>query len=525
MARDAHDNASPDAEEATESESKVDSALFTVLTNKEVALARKNIAQGKSFYLVRLRFRLSTIDIEVAVFEKAIKQFGETITYLPTKSPVASDSIELDFLIASDAPEATLQEAFKRFEVMIRQVPATEEWLTEWDRQQNFADSTNDVVTSDEFLAAYAPQNFDFIPESSVNTELLNALTDAEENATRRSIAQGKQLHRVRLRFKLRSINDKMSAFKDAVGPLGDVITYMPTSSALSDDDLIEIDFLIASDAPEDTLQLAFTRFGATIHAVPEMNKWLTDLDRQQTLLESDDEPTTVDELLNAEAAETLGFIRGNVTHRIHFHSHVSTIEQDLDRLKAALDPHGEIVDYLPTSEDAEDVDVFDLHVLIESKASVDTLRAALAHLGMTVEEAPRHTDQEASPTTDFAPDAAEFFQYPAQPSTAQGHSSVKPELLGIFRENPDHPAWADVNQDQILYRIRALFSLAIFDRCLDEFKNALKPHGEPIAFSLGDVGDDVDSVEIDIWFASSAPEDALRSAFSHFAATLNEKR
>jgi two-component system, chemotaxis family, sensor kinase CheA len=87
---------------------------------------------------------------------------------------------------------------------------------------------------------------------------------------------------------------------------------------------------------------------------------------------------------------------QGNTLYRLRVRFQLATIDQGLDELKATAKPHGDIITYLPTGDD-NDVDSIQLDVLMGSRASIQTLRTALSHLGVEVDELPR---QGGAPTT-----------------------------------------------------------------------------------------------------------------------------
>ncbi len=80
---------------------------------------------------------------------------------------------------------------------------------------------------------------------------------------------------------------------------------------------------------------------------------------------------------------------QGNTLYRLRVRFQLATIDQGLDELKATAKPHGDIITYLPTG-DGDDIDSISLDILMGSRASIGTLRNALAHLGVEVEELPR---------------------------------------------------------------------------------------------------------------------------------------
>ncbi|MDC3959305.1 chemotaxis protein CheA [Polyangium jinanense] len=80
---------------------------------------------------------------------------------------------------------------------------------------------------------------------------------------------------------------------------------------------------------------------------------------------------------------------QGNTLYRLKVRFQLATIDQGLDELKATAKPHGDIITYLPAS-DGDDIDSITLEILMGSRASAGTLRNALHHLGVEVEELPR---------------------------------------------------------------------------------------------------------------------------------------
>lgn len=201
--------------------------------------------------------------------------------------------------------------------------------------------------------------------------------------------------------------------------------------------------------------------------------------------------------------------------YQLHVRTHVSTVDLDLEQLRIAIESLGEIIDYEPKVEDADDFGTFRLNIAIESNESLYTLQAALAHLKIVVEEAP-------AVIAETSPNSQDIFENMSISSVIENQHRNKPELVGIYRENPDHPSWASVDPGQTIYRIRVLFLGATFDKILDEFKTALEPYGAPLAYAPAGLGEDADSIEMDVWFASAVSEDALRRTFSQFAETFH---
>jgi two-component system chemotaxis sensor kinase CheA len=75
--------------------------------------------------------------------------------------------------------------------------------------------------------------------------------------------------------------------------------------------------------------------------------------------------------------------------YRIRAAFNLLTIDEELDRLKAAAKPFGEIITYLPTG-DAGDAETIELEVLMASKAELERLAAAIGTPQIRLEEVAR---------------------------------------------------------------------------------------------------------------------------------------
>ena len=115
---------------------------------------------------------------------------------------------------------------------------------------------------------------------------------------------------------------------------------------------------------------------------------------------------------------------QGNTLYRLRVRFQLATIDQGLEELKATAKPHGEIITYLPTGV-GDDVDSIELDILMASRASQETLRGSLAHLGVEVEELPRASGPGASPVS-IPPSQAQILPTP-----------VPPQIMGSSRPTP----------------------------------------------------------------------------------------
>jgi two-component system chemotaxis sensor kinase CheA len=101
----------------------LDPGLFGVLTEYEEHRLRATIQQGLKLYRIRVRFALSTIDTALEDLKAKARPHGEIITYLPTGSPVDSEAIELEILMASHSRLEPLRDAVQGPNASIEEVP------------------------------------------------------------------------------------------------------------------------------------------------------------------------------------------------------------------------------------------------------------------------------------------------------------------------------------------------------------------------------------------------------------------
>jgi two-component system chemotaxis sensor kinase CheA len=120
---------------------------------------------------------------------------------------------------------------------------------------------------------------------------------------------------------------------------------------------------------------------------------------------------------------------QGLALYRIRARFSLSTIDSSLDDLKAQARPLGEIVTYLPTGSGA-DVDTIELEILMASRSSLQTLRAAIVGPEISIEDVARRIDPSARPP-----------QVP--PVASAGAPPVFPGLVGPSAAPPSGSASA----------------------------------------------------------------------------------
>jgi two-component system, chemotaxis family, sensor kinase CheA len=101
----------------------------------------------------------------------------------------------------------------------------------------------------------------------------------------------------------------------------------------------------------------------------------------------------------------------------------------------------------------------------------------------------------------------------------------LDPGLLGVLTEYEEHRLRTNIQQGQLLYRIRVRFSLATIDSALDDLKAKARPHGEIITYLPTGSGADIDTIELEILMASKASVQLLRSAVAGPDVTIDEVR
>ncbi|MBK9258951.1 MAG: chemotaxis protein CheA [Polyangiaceae bacterium] len=116
---------------------------------------------------------------------------------------------------------------------------------------------------------------------------------------------------------------------------------------------------------------------------------------------------------------------QGNTLYWLRVRFQVATIDQGLEELKATAKPHGEIITYLPAGV-GDDIDFLGLDILMASRATSETLRAALAHLSVEVEELPRVSGSAAAPVS-MPPPQAHVPPTPAPPPVSASASRPTP--------------------------------------------------------------------------------------------------
>jgi two-component system chemotaxis sensor kinase CheA len=112
--------------------------------------------------------------------------------------------------------------------------------------------------------------------------------------------------------------------------------------------------------------------------------------------------------------------LRTNVAHgaslfRLHIELSLTTLDRELEQLKALAKPFGEIITYLPAGAGSSP-DSLELDVLMASHVGLDALTAGLGPHAARAEEVARREGREATSPPLAAPRAAPFTVLPAAP-------------------------------------------------------------------------------------------------------------
>ena len=101
-------------------------------------------------------------------------------------------------------------------------------------------------------------------PKNLIDAEVLEVLTEFEEHRLRINLQQGQAIYKMRIGFSLMSIDQELEDIKGRLRPIGEVITYLPSSES-NDPDILDIDVLLALHQSWEDLEAALEGVGAGI--------------------------------------------------------------------------------------------------------------------------------------------------------------------------------------------------------------------------------------------------------------------
>ena len=101
-----------------------------------------------------------------------------------------------------------------------------------------------------------------------LDASLLSVLTEYEEHRLRENIKIGRSLFRIHAAFDLMTIDKGLDELKGKLKPIGEVITYLPSAEAASDQQ-IELDVILGAQAELRAVQEAVVGTGAIVALLP----------------------------------------------------------------------------------------------------------------------------------------------------------------------------------------------------------------------------------------------------------------
>ncbi len=96
---------------------------------------------------------------------------------------------------------------------------------------------------------------------------MMSVLTRQEEHRLRSWIARGARLHRVRITCRIATMDEELAAIRSAIAPIGEVVTYVPTSGSTDPASLL-LELLVASIEPADAVQKALAHLQVRVQEV-----------------------------------------------------------------------------------------------------------------------------------------------------------------------------------------------------------------------------------------------------------------
>lgn len=158
-----------------------------------------------------------------------------------------------------DITQSTLDVLFDGVERIQRILASSGDAAQEID-VSDFAESVDRV--------AEVPEQRDVMADFELGENVLSVLTEYEEHRLRANIAQGVSLYRLRVSFALASIDTALEDLKARARQLAELITYLPSMGG-ANDDLIELEVLLASRADVERLREVLCSDDAVLEVVP----------------------------------------------------------------------------------------------------------------------------------------------------------------------------------------------------------------------------------------------------------------
>ncbi|MEY4514334.1 MAG: hypothetical protein RLZZ450_6456 [Pseudomonadota bacterium] len=112
----------------------------------------------------------------------------------------------------------------------------------------------------------------DPLKDYALGENVLGVLTEYEEHRLRQNVSQGMPLYRLRVSFGLASIDTALEELKTRARSLAELITFLPSMNGGGDEEVIDLEVLLASGSEFEVLREALVTGNAVLELVPRRN-------------------------------------------------------------------------------------------------------------------------------------------------------------------------------------------------------------------------------------------------------------
>ncbi len=126
----------------------------------------------------------------------------------------------------------------------------------------------SDLEESIDRVAEATPEQRDPLADYALGESVLGVLTEYEEHRLRQNVQQGLPLYRLRVSFGLSSIDTALEELKTRARPLAELITFLPSMGGGGDEELIDLEVLLASTHELELLREALCTGNAVLELV-----------------------------------------------------------------------------------------------------------------------------------------------------------------------------------------------------------------------------------------------------------------
>lgn len=183
--------------------------------------------------------------------------FGVTpVAELSHRLESALDDLRLGRIVVNQTSLDVLFESVEHYQRMLAgtQTKADERLLARIEALGADSDEDEEIGSTKDVLSA-------------IDESILGVLTEYEEHRLRENLQLGRRLYRVHASFDLMAIDVGIETLKQTMKSFGEVITYLPSADAASDD-RIELDVLVGSDASLSTISESITQEDVAVQEI-----------------------------------------------------------------------------------------------------------------------------------------------------------------------------------------------------------------------------------------------------------------